>query len=257
MRLTEAQILDRLTNPAACITLSEGNSKLEKTGKALSAVMVANGSIGGFTPRGIRVVSFNVPAGEYTFAGERHVTCPGAGDCKALCYANQGTYNFPMAKAVRILNHRALLALHAEGGYSRVADVLDAKIKALPAGVGIVRIHDSGDFFARWYVDAWIDVIRRNPRILFYAYTKSHPLFKGAKIPKNFRLVYSEGGKWDATIPEDRPVARIFATDEIRKVAGYVDGIVNDIPAIVGERLIGLVYHGVRKLRGDEVSRWT
>ena len=174
----------------------------------------------------------------------------------AVCYARQGTFMFPMSKAVRILNHRALVALHREGGTEKVLDILDGKVKKLSSKVAVVRIHDSGDFFARWYLDAWVSVARRNPSILFYAYTKSVPLFVGVKLPKNMRVTFSQGGKWDDQIPATAPIARIFSDDTVRRAAGYVDGIANDGPAILGEKLIGLVYHGVRKLTGKEVSRW-
>jgi len=44
------------------------------------------------------------------------------------------------------------------------------------------------------------------------------------------------------------PHSRIFADDEARINAGYVDGNVNDVPAIEGIVQIGLVYHGQKKM---------
>jgi hypothetical protein len=70
-------------------------------------------------------------------------------------------------------------------------------------------------------------------------------MFKGMAIPDNFRVTYSFGGKFDSQI--DGPNARIFATLDERIAAGYVDGNESDMPAILGEHNIGLVYHGNKK----------
>ena len=42
---------------------------------------------------------------------------------------------------------------------------------------GVVRVHDSGDFFSQEYFDAWLEVARGRPRTRFYAYTKSLPFW--------------------------------------------------------------------------------
>jgi hypothetical protein len=126
-----------------------------------------------------------------------------------------------------------------------VVDILDHAVKSMSKRVAVVRLHDSGDFFKKWYVEAWMEVIKRNTDILFYAYTKSFPMFKGMDIPDNFRVTYSFGGKFDSQV--DGPNARIFATLDERIAAGYVDGNDSDMPAILGEHNIGLVYHGVKK----------
>jgi hypothetical protein len=121
---------------------------------------------------------------------------------------------------------------------------LDEAVKKVTKTVAVIRLHDSGDFFKKWYVEAWVEVIKRHPNILFYAYTKSFPMFKGIDLPSNFRVTYSFGGKWDKKI--DGPNSRIFPTLDDRIKAGYVDGNDSDMPAILGEHNIGLVYHGVK-----------
>jgi hypothetical protein len=35
-----------------------------------------------------------------------------------------------------------------------------------------VRIHDSGDFYSRAYLSAWLEIMRARQRTRFYAYTK-------------------------------------------------------------------------------------
>ena len=49
------------------IKISDGNSKLRKTGGKVQAHLAEHGSLNGFVPRpkAYRVVSFNIPAGGY------------------------------------------------------------------------------------------------------------------------------------------------------------------------------------------------
>jgi len=229
------------------IKISDGNSKLRKTGGKVKLHLAEHGSLNGFVPRpkAYRVVSFNIPAGGYEMEDKAYTTCPGAGACLALCYARQGTFLFKGSKRVRIDNHQLLLTTYATSGLDGVVDILDHAVKSMSKRVAVVRLHDSGDFFKKWYVEAWMEVIKRNTDILFYAYTKSFPMFKGMAIPDNFRVTYSFGGKFDSQV--DGPNARIFATLDERIAAGYVDGNDSDMPAILGEHNIGLVYHGVKK----------
>ena len=228
------------------LKISDGNSKLRKTSGKVKAHLAEHGSLAGFTPRpkAYRVVSFNLPAGGYEVDNKSYITCPGADACLALCYARQGTFLFKGSKRVRIDNHQLLLTTHVTHGLQGVIDILDEAVKSVSKTVAVIRLHDSGDFFKKWYVQAWVEVIKRHPNILFYAYTKSFPMFKGIALPSNFRVTYSFGGKWDNKI--DGPNSRIFPTLDDRIKAGYVDGNDSDMPAILGEHNIGLVYHGVK-----------
>ena len=228
------------------LKISDGNSKLRKTSGKVKAHLAEHGSLAGFMPRpkAYRVVSFNLPAGGYEVDNKSYITCPGADACLALCYARQGTFLFKGSKRVRIDNHQLLLTTHVTHGLQGVVDILDEAVKSVSRTVAVIRLHDSGDFFKKWYVQAWVEVIKRHPNILFYAYTKSFPMFKGIDLPSNFRVTYSFGGKWDKKI--DGPNSRIFPTLDDRIKAGYVDGNDSDMPAILGEHNIGLVYHGVK-----------
>lgn len=66
----------------------------------------------------------------------------------------------------------------------------------------LCRIHSSGDFFSQAYFDAWVEVARMNPEIIFYGYTKMVPFLVKRKydLPSNFRFVASYGGKFDSLI---------------------------------------------------------
>ena len=117
-----------------------------------------------------------------------------------------------------------------------------------------VRIHDAGDFYNQRYYNNWCDIARRLPDHIFYAYTKALNLDLYSGKPDNLRIIQSLGGKHDGLVDMSRPHSRIFASDDARIAAGYVDGNVNDLPAIEGIVNIGLVYHGVRKLTLPQVK---
>lgn len=206
------------------VYLSAGNSKLEKTGKAM----------------GRRIVAFNLPPDHaFTTAdGVRLNTCPGALACRAVCYAKQGRLAMPAAVRIRQENLQAALSPDF------VFDVL-AALRASKADT--VRVHDSGDFFSQGYLDAWFEIASLRPDVTFYAYTKSLHL-DFSKTPANFRITQSIGGKYDTSLDPDFPHSRIFSSHAAREAAGYIDGNVDDSPAINGLVQIGLVYHGTRKL---------
>jgi hypothetical protein len=57
----------------------------------------------------------------------------------------------------------------------------------------VCRIHSSGDFFSQEYVDLWYEIVKRFPKIKFYAYTKVDKLlnFRKLKSLPNFNLIPS------------------------------------------------------------------
>jgi len=237
---------------AALLTLSTNNAKLKMTGKAIKAMGLQEFSSQiGFPLRGHNIAAFNLPAGGYTLNGESFKICIGAGACLALCYAMQGRYGMSTSQAPRVVNHQALLRLH--GAYSNgVIKALDGMVKRLGRSYGLVRLHDSGDFFADWYVYSWLIVARMNPDILFYCYTKSHMLFPDhTTVPANLRIVRSFGGVHDDLIDTDNdPHARIFESVKALEAAGYInanDKVDGEIATIAGAQRIGLAYHGTRK----------
>jgi hypothetical protein len=174
-------------------------------------------------------------------------TCPYAGACKAVCYATQGSYTYPVVRAAR---ERNLAASKRADFVERLTTDLQALVKrAERKGLKLtVRVHDSGDFYSLAHLKAWLDVARSHPSVAFYAYTMSLPIVRAHKPPPNFTLIQSVGGKADKEIDTSKPHARIFSSDKARKAAGYVDGNKSDLPAMQGKIKIGLVYHGSRKL---------
>lgn len=182
-------------------------------------------------------VSFGIPALQ---SADGFKTCPMAGACAAVCYARQGMYIMPNVKASREYN--LLVARRS---------LVEFEAKAIQDLHGItaryIRVHDSGDFFSQGYLDSWGRIAAAFPGKVFYAYTKSLHL-DFSKLPSNFRVTQSQGGKLDSKIDQSKPHSRIFASHSARKAAGYSNGSETDTLAIRGTVKIGLVYHGTKKL---------
>jgi hypothetical protein len=188
----------------------------------------------------LKTLGFGIPA----FASQDGFkTCPMAGKCATVCYARQGTFTWPIVKAAREFN----LSVARQSNFATLAIDDLKRLKAFK----VVRIHDSGDFFSQDYLTAWFTIAMAYPEKIFYAYTKSlHLDFSGK--PNNFKIIQSEGGKMDKLINKAQSHSRIFADETARIAAGYVDGNIDDSPAIEGEIKIGLVYHGVRNMTDEQ-----
>lgn len=72
---------------------------------------------------------------------------------------------------------------------------------SLPDG-NVFRVHVGGDFVNQYDFDAWMYTAIDNPRLLFYAYTKSLPFWvkRLNDVPRNFVLTASYGGYKDELI---------------------------------------------------------
>lgn len=122
----------------------------------------------------------------------------------------------------------------------------------LPDNAGIVRIHVAGDFFNQQYFDAWLNIARHKPDVLFYAYTKSLPYWVNriAVIPDNFVLTASRGGRMDHMIEqyELRSVKVVFSEAEAKKLKLEIDH--DDSHAAIPRsrnKDFALLIHGVQK----------
>lgn len=212
------------------IHLSDGNSKLNKT------------SGGEY-----KILGFGIPA-DYAFVhnGAAYNTCPGACACRGICFAKQGRYVMGAVRDNRIDNLM-------ESMKDTFVDDMVAAIRKRRT-YNTIRVHDSGDFYSQEYLDKWYAIARALPHIVFYAYTKTLFLDLHTHRPDNFRLVQSLGGLHDDKVDLSQPHSRIFSSEAARDAAGYIDGNINDLPALEGVRNIGLVYHGVKKLTLPQVK---
>jgi hypothetical protein len=202
--------------------LSSGNAKLKKSG----------------------IYSWGIPA--YKSASGKLV-CPAAKDCLQGCYARNGFYVMPSVKKAQ----EERLALSQRGMIFAVE--ISEEIKR--RGVKTLRIHDSGDFYSKRYLDSWLAVIQMNPSVRFYAYTKMIPLFRGLTLPSNFTVIFSYGGKFDSMIkPETDRHSAVFPSLSALKAAGYADTTTYDHNAFGANHRVGLVYHGAKSKAWEAVA---
>lgn len=99
----------------------------------------------------------------YTLSLEERKTCPDSCRHWQTCYGN----NMPFAKRVDHTGPAFLPTLDAE-----ITKLLSIRGRA---GV-LVRLHALGDFFSVEYVDFWMEMLRRHPRLALYGYTARHPV---------------------------------------------------------------------------------
>ena len=169
-----------------------------------------------------------------SFGIQAKKTCPFAGACKSFCYASKGRYIFG---SVANAHKNRLAATKKENFAEKISEELRHG--------DIIRIHDSGDFYSKSYLNRWIEIARAHPDNYFYAYTKSIDYFKGVSLPSNFRPIFSFGGKMDNKIDVENDFhARIFNTREEMFAAGYADSSDSDLVAAIGKsKKIGILFH--------------
>ena len=178
------------------------------------------------------IYNWSLPAFGVTLTdGTTMNVCPNAGACASYCYARNGTYNFSNVKARHIWNLELILKDITVWESLMLEEVQHPKMKGRH-----VRIHDSGDFFSDEYLLAWLDIAIKTPEVNFYCYTKEVSRFKRLiepNCPKNFRYLYSLGGKEDhlVDLEKDRH-ADVFPDDAAILDAGYMNQEASDLLAI-------------------------
>lgn len=218
-------------------------------------LLTQNGKMKKSSRNGITNVNWTIPAFQ-SLTGLK--TCPNAGLCATGCYARQGAYMFGNVRRA----HEAKLELTQNDTFvgMMIADI-ERWLKKRNVKNLKVRIHDAGDFYSLEYLNRWIKIMshfeKYDNRVTFYAYTKQVKMFQTekARIPSNFRAIFSFGGKQDALIDVNTERhARVFESLDALKSAGYVDGTDDDMIAANGESLkVGLCYHGTKNF---ENTRW-
>lgn len=205
------------------------------------------------------VWNFTLPAWVVELPDGSHFNvCPNAGACAKFCYARNGTYLFPKVRGKHLSNLE--LVRDDPAWTSAISGELVAK-KFRPTGVpreipGLtnldhlnlwtrwwidnggqaVRIHDSGDFYSREYLEGWIDLAWGFDDILFYAYTKEVAMLEEAKpsLPANFQVIYSMGGRQDHLVDKDTMRhADVFPDLEAIEAAGYMSQHGSDLLCVL------------------------
>ena len=172
------------------------NSKLKKTSKAL----------------GLKVFNFGIPAYK-SITGK--ITCPFADECINFCYARKGAYIWGNVKP----------AFERRFELTRSSDfIVEMNKEILKKKPDYVRVHDSGDYYSKEYLNKWIEIAIHNPDVRFYSYTNSVEILKSTVLPDNYDIIYSMSGKQRhmIDIEVDRH-ARIFTNRTELLKFGYKD----------------------------------
>jgi hypothetical protein len=128
---------------------------------------------------------------------------------------------------------------------------------SLPIHARYIRVHIGGDFFNQTYFDAWMEIARRNPSIVFYSYTKSLAFWVSRldNIPSNYRLTASRGGKQDDLIEKHglRCAEVVFSESEANIRGLEID---HDDSHAYGEdpKSFALLIHGTQP-KGSEAAK--
>jgi len=195
------------------------NSKLKKTSKKL----------------GVRVFNFGIPA--YKSASGK-LTCPMADSCVKFCYAKKGAYIWSNVKLV--FEKRYELSKT-----DKFVEAMNDEIKRKKPDY--VRVHDSGDYYSKAYLQKWIEIAIRNPDVKFYSYTNMVDMILKTSLPNNYDIIFSDSGKQKHLINERKHRhTKIFTTSSSLVSSGYVDASNVDLMAtkwFSKNHKVGLVYH--------------
>ena len=101
--------------------------------------------------------------------------CPNHSECAETCYALKAQRIYPTARKARESNFRA-----AKRNMPRLEKFLCKKIGT--GKYGVVRIHESGDFFSQAYIDMWARIAWAYSDIDFFAFTKVYGMFNLAPL---------------------------------------------------------------------------
>lgn len=143
-----------------------------------------------------RFLIFNIPAVS---------TCPGrTPDCEKFCYAD-GAEKF--REEARIHRRRNYLISSFPEFVELAVHEIELRLNTpnfRKAKKIYVRIHESGDFYSRKYLEKWLAIMKHfagDPRITFAFYTKSFDMFSGITLPEN---AAPTGSLWAMTHPGER-----------------------------------------------------
>lgn len=197
------------------------NSKIKKTSKHFNT----------------RLFNFSIPAYK---SKDGEITCPLAGDCVQFCYAQKGFYK--------------LSAKYSEAKYqiTKQANFVQLMIKDIKTKkANFVRVHDSGDYYSKEYLNKWLTIAKSLPSVKFYSYTNNVNQVKKAysknEIPENFDFIFSDSGKQSHLIDKSKDRhTKIFKSENDLKNQGYKDSSQYDLYATKWfnkSNKVGLVYH--------------
>lgn len=209
----------------------------------------------------------------YSFSMLAGVACPGAKECKSQVVTSTNNTRtiqdgkhtlfrcFSASQEV-LFKNVYLQRKHNLDKLTSVANNKSAMVEmisnSIPKRCGVVRLHVSGDFFNQVYFDAWLEVCKDNPHILFYAYTKSLNFWvrRLDQIPSNLVLTASHGGHYDNLIEKYGLIsAKVVGTAyEAKKLGLPVDTTDKYAIRSTNRKSFALLAHGPQK-KGTRLAK--
>ena len=199
---------------------------------------------------GLKLKTFTLPAGH---------TCPGAKDCLSRadkntgkikdgpdtlfrCFAASSEATYPSLREM-VWYNLGLLKDSLVDGVDACADLI---CQSLPKNFDVMRVHVGGDYFNEKYLQAWIEVAKRNPDKVFYSYSKSLHIFKKYALPENLVLTASRGGKFDELIDLHgwKEALVVYSEQEAEERGLEIDH--DDTHAAFGKENFALLIHGTQ-----------
>lgn len=195
------------------------NSKIKKTSKLLN----------------VRLFNFGIPA--YKSASGK-LTCPMADLCIKFCYAKKGAYIWGNVKP-------AFEKRYELSKTDQFVEAMNAEIKKKRPDY--VRVHDSGDYYSKAYLQKWIEIAIHNPSVRFYSYTNMVDMILNTSLPDNYDIIFSDSGKQKHLINEkEHRHTKIFPSHKALISSGYIDASSTDLMAtrwFSNNKKVGLVIH--------------
>ena len=224
------------------LKFGEPNSKLKKMLKKLS----------------LKLKTFTLPAGH---------SCPAANECLSRadritgkikdgpntlfrCFAASAEAVYPSLRKM-VWHNLGLLKDSLVDGVDACADLICA---SLPDKFDIMRVHGGGDYFSEKYLQAWIEVAKRNPDKIFYSYSKSLHFFKEFALPENLVLTASRGGKHDELIDLHGWKEALVVYSEQEAIDKNLEIDHDDTHAAFGKENFALLIHGTQP-KGSMASK--
>ena len=224
------------------LKFKDANGKLKKMAKRL----------------GLKLKTFTLPAG---------YTCPGAKDCLAFadrktgkitdgehtefrCFMASLEATFPSLRNM-VWDNLTSIREALKSGVEACADLI---CESLPKKFDVMRVHVGGDYFNVKYLQAWIEVAKRNPNKVFYSYSKSLHFFKQFALPENLVLTASRGGKYDELIDIHgwKEALVVYSEQEAADKGLEIDH--DDTHAAFGKEDFALLIHGTQP-KGSTASQ--
>ena len=198
------------------------------------------------------------------------LTCPGANSCKAFvtikgdkkvlnrgneslftCFAASEELRYPNVYKARKYNFDLINSYVLKNDLKGLTNLINHSIQSNRRNITKVRIHESGDFYNRLYLEAWKNVAELNKDLIFYCYSKSLLFFPtNRSIPRNLYVTASYGSKYDFLI--DRGYFKrfskvVFSEEEATKLGLSIDKDDSHCYEDKGKNGFALLLHGLQE----------